>query len=97
LVEARRQLGRAVFRNRTRSVRRLARQVGEAMRRGGESAQSEGKVAYQKLVRAARVTIRQTEQVLAILQAQATPECQKLAETLDTCIPRAKQVVDQMR
>ena len=89
------QLGQAVFRNRTRSVRRLARQVGEAMRRGGETAQSEGKVAYQKLVRAAQATIRQAEQVLPVLQAQATPEHQKLAETLDTFIPRAKQVVDQ--
>jgi len=89
------QLGQAVFRNRTRSVRRLARQVGEAMRRRGETAQSEGKVAYQKLVWAAQATIRQAEQVLTALQAQATPECQKLAETLDTFIPRAKQVVDQ--
>jgi IS5 family transposase len=89
------ELGQAVFRNRTRSVRRLARQVGEAMRRRGESAQSEGKAAYQKLVQATRATIRQAEHVLPALQAQPTPECQKLAETLDTFIPRAKQVVAQ--
>jgi IS5 family transposase len=74
------------------AVKRL---YGLSYERGGESAQSEGKVAYQKLVRAARATIRQAEQVLTILQVQATPECQKLAETLDTFIPRAKQVVDQ--
>jgi IS5 family transposase len=89
------QLGQAVFRNRTRSVRRLARQVGEAMRRRGETARSEGRVAYRKLVQATRATIRQAEQVLPVLQAQATQESQKLAETLDTFIPRAKQVVDQ--
>jgi IS5 family transposase len=65
------------------------------MRRGGETARSEGKLAYQKLVRAAQATIRQAEQVLPVLEAQATPECHKLAETLDTFIPRAKQVVDQ--
>lgn len=89
------QLGQSIFRNRTRSVRRLARQVGEAMRRGGESAQAEGKAAYHKLVQAARATIHQAEQVLPILQAQATHESQKLAETFETFIPRAKQVVHQ--
>jgi IS5 family transposase len=89
------RLGQAVFRNRTRSVRRLARQVGEAMRRRGETAQTEGKAAYQKLVRATRATIHQAQQVLPVLQAQATQESQKLAETLEIFIPRAQQVIDQ--
>lgn len=89
------QLGQPVFRNRIRSARRLARQVGEAMRKGGETAQSTGKAAYQKLVQATQVTIRQAEQVLPTLQAQATPASQKLAATLETFIPRAKQVVAQ--
>lgn len=89
------QLGRHVFRNRIRRVRRLARQVGEAMRRGGETAQSVGKAAYQKLVQATQATLRQAEQVLPALQAQATPDAQKLAATLETFIPRAKQVVAQ--
>ena len=89
------RLGQAVFRNRTRSVRRLARQVGEAMRRGGEIARTEGKAAYQKLVQASQTTIRQAEQVLPVLQAQATQGAQKLAEILEIFIPRAKQVVVQ--
>jgi IS5 family transposase len=88
-------LGRSAFRNRSRSVRRLARQVGDAMRRGGDTAQTVGQAAYQKLVRATQATIRQAEQVLPVLQAQATPAADKLAETLATFIPRAKQVVDQ--
>jgi IS5 family transposase len=89
------QLGQSVFRNRIRRVRRLARQVGEAMRRGGETAQTVGKAAYQKLVQATQATLRQAEQVLPALQAQATPAAQKLAATLETFIPRAKQVVAQ--
>jgi IS5 family transposase len=88
-------LGRSAFRNRSRSVRRLARQVGDAMRRGGDTTQTVGQAAYQKLVRATQTTIRQAEQVLPVLQAQATPVADKLAETLATFIPRAKQVVDQ--
>lgn len=89
------ELGQEVFRNRIRSVRRLARQVGEAMRRRGESAKSAGKASYRKLIRAAEATIRQAEQVLPVLQAQATHQTQKLAKTLQTFIPRAQQVVTQ--
>jgi IS5 family transposase len=89
------QLNRSAFRNRSRSVRRLARQVGEALRRGGDTARTVGRSAYQKLVQATQATLRQAEQVLPVLQAQATPAADKLAETLATFIPRAKQVVDQ--
>jgi IS5 family transposase len=88
-------LGREVFRNRMRSVRRLARQVGEAMRKGGETAQTQGKAAYRRLVQATEATIRQAEQVCAALQKQGTDEAQKLAESLATFLPRAEQVVAQ--
>jgi IS5 family transposase len=88
-------LGQEVFRNRIRSVRRLARQVGEAMRKGSESAKMEGMVAYRKLVKAAQVTIQQAQQVLPALQASTAKAAEKLAETLETFLPRAEQVVDQ--
>jgi transposase, IS5 family len=88
-------LGERVFRNRIRSVRRLARQVGEAMRKGGETAQIQGKVAYRKLVQATQATIRQARQVLPALQARATKEAERMAATLETFIPRAEQVVNQ--
>jgi transposase, IS5 family len=89
------ELGQEVFRNRIRSVRRLARQVGEAMRRGGERAKIEGKNAYRKLIRAAEATIEQAQQVLPALQKQTADQAKKLAQTLDTFIPRAQQVVAQ--
>ena len=88
-------LGRDVFRNRIRSVRRLARQVGEAMRRGGERAKTEGKSAYRKLLRATEATIAQAQQVLPVLQEQTAKQVKKLAETLEIFIPRAQQVVTQ--
>jgi IS5 family transposase len=88
-------LGQEIFRNRIRSVRRLARQVGEAMRRGGEHAKNEGKTAYRKLIRAAEATIQQAQQVLPLLQKQAADQAKKLAQTLQTFIPRAQQVVAQ--
>jgi transposase, IS5 family len=88
-------LGQEVFRNRVRSVRRLARQVGEAMRRGGERAKTEGKTAYRKLIRAAEVTIEQAQQVLPVLQEQAADPAKRLVQILETFIPRAQQVVSQ--
>jgi IS5 family transposase len=88
-------LGQAVFRNRIRSVRRMARQVGEAMRRRGEQAKEEGKAVYRKLIQAAEATIGQAQQVLPVLQEQTTRQAKKLAETLEVFIPRAQQVVTQ--
>jgi IS5 family transposase len=88
-------LSERVFRNRMRSVRRLARQVGEAMRKGGETAKTEGKRVYHQLVKATQATIQQARQVLPALRARATQESARLAATLETFIPRAEQVVDQ--
>jgi IS5 family transposase len=89
------ELGQAVFRNRMCSVRRLARQVGEAMRRRGDQAKEEGKTAYRKLIQATEATIGQAQQVLPALQEQVTRQAKKLARTLETFIPRAQQVVTQ--
>lgn len=89
------ELGKEVFRNRTRGVRRLARQVGEAMRRGKEQAKIEGKRAYRKLIRATEATLEQAQQVLPLLQEQVTNQAKKLAQTLETFVPRAQQVVTQ--
>lgn len=88
-------LPQQVFRNRIRSVRRLARQVGEAMRKRGETAQEQGLHAYRKLVKATQQTIEQAQQVLPALQATTGPEADRLTETLATFIPRAEQVVSQ--
>jgi transposase, IS5 family len=89
------ELGQEVFRNRMRSVRRLARQVGEAMRKRGETAQEQGMQAYRKLVKATQQTIEQAQQVLPALQVVPDKGAKKLSEILETFIPRAEQVVSQ--
>jgi IS5 family transposase len=89
------ELGQEVFRNRIRSARRLARQIGEAMRRRSEQAKNEGKKAYKKLVRVTESTIKQAQQVLLVLQEQTEQTAEKLTQTLETFIPRAQQVVSQ--
>jgi IS5 family transposase len=84
-----------VFRNRVRSVRRLARQVGEAMRKNGETAREQGLLAYRKLVKATQQTIEQAQQVLPALQAVTGKEADRLTDVLETFIPRAEQAVSQ--
>jgi transposase, IS5 family len=88
-------LPQRIFRNRIRSVRRLARQVGEAMRKRGETAQEQGMRAYRKLVVATQQTIEQAQQVLPALQVVPNKRAKKLSAILETFISRAEQVVSQ--
>lgn len=95
VLQGQTDLGQQVFRNRIRSVRRLARQVGEALRKRGEAAQEQGLQAYRKLVKATQQTIKQAQQVLPALQAMSGQGAEKLGEVLEIFIPRAEQVVSQ--
>ena len=95
VLQGQTDLEQRVFRNRIRSVRRLARQVGEAMRKSGETAREQGLHAYHKLVKATQQTIEQAQQVVPALQAVTGKQAVKLSEILETFIPRAEQVVSQ--
>ena len=95
LLQGQTDLSQEVFRNRLRSVRRLARQVGEAMRKRGETAQEQGLQAYRKLVKATQQTIAQAQQVLPALQVLPGKEADRLSVVLKTFIPKAEQVVSQ--
>ena len=88
-------LNKSVFRNRIRSARRLARQVGETLRKRSEAARNKGVETYQKLVNVTQATIKQAQKVMTELQAQTTPQAEKLAKTLETFIPRVEQVIEQ--
>jgi transposase, IS5 family len=89
------QLGSKVFRNRVRSARRFARQVGEAMRRTSDAAKAEGLRAYRRLVQTTHQTLLQAQQVLPVLKQQAGKTAKTLTQTLETFLPRVEQVVEQ--
>ena len=91
LLAARTELGKDIFRNRQRSARRAARKIAGLSRRGREQLQPH----YQRLTDVTRATIRQAEQVLAEIETRAAEQGQHLIETLQTFIPRARQVLDQ--
>jgi transposase, IS5 family len=88
-------LGPALFRNRVRSARHLARQVAEAMRRTSDTAKAEGQRIYRRLVKTTRQTLRQVEEVLPRLKEQTGPRAERLIQTLETFLPRVQQVVEQ--
>ncbi len=84
-------LPKQLFRNRTRSARHAAREIGQAARRG----QRHTKTAYRRLVQAARATVRQVQQVVSALEQHAQDAGLQLIETFATFVPRAEQVIDQ--
>jgi IS5 family transposase len=77
-------LGLKLFRNRTRSARKTARQVQRLVTRQKEAAR-----------RAYRKSVSQAQQVLEALAEHSDPQAQGLKETLETFLPRAEQVIDQ--
>jgi IS5 family transposase len=90
---------RTLFRNRTRSVRRVTKQLIDATRRGSEQAKQEVQECYQQLLDLTEQVVAQAEQIqqhlLNQLQQQTDRTAQRLAETLQTFVPRVKQVIDQ--
>ena len=84
-------LSKEVFRNRTRSAKRAAREVARLSRQGQEKTRP----AYKRLVQTARATVRQAERVLVALQEQRAEAGEKHVRTLQTFLPRLQQVVDQ--
>jgi IS5 family transposase len=85
------ELGKDLFRNRQRSAKRAARKIAGLSHRSREQMKSQ----YQRLVQTTRATVRQAERVLAELQNQVADESHVLIETLQTFLPRARQVIDQ--
>jgi IS5 family transposase len=86
-----------VFRNRSRSVQRVMRQLIETARRRGEQAEQSMQTQYQQLVALTETVVAQARQVTTTLHAQASTPARRLRHILEQFIPRVEQVVDQTR
>jgi IS5 family transposase len=88
-----------LFRNRTRSVRRVTKQLIDAARRRGEQAVQDVQDRYRQLLDLTEQVVAQAEQIQLHLQRQLQQQVeqstQRLADTLQTFVPRVKQVIDQ--
>src|SRR5215210_5003310 len=59
-----------VFRNRTRSAKRLGRSIAEGARRRGEEAKEASKATYERLIGIARATLKQATKVQQMLRSE---------------------------
>ena len=85
-----------VFRNRTRSAKRLARSIAEGARRRGEEAEEASKAAYERLIGVARASLKQATKVHQMLRSQAQARLGgRLADELERFEGLLERVVDQ--
>ena len=83
------------FEDGTQQAKRLARQIGETLRRKKEATQNAGKQAYQELLQLTERTLRWAEQTQKQLQKRSEQKAHYLAETLAHFAPLAQRVIQQ--
>ncbi len=88
---------RTLFRDRTRSVRRVTKRLIDAARRRGDAAQQQVQEGYRQLLTLTQQVVDQARQVQQHLQKRADRAAQRLHQTLQTFLPRVEQVITQTR
>jgi transposase, IS5 family len=88
-------VGQAVFRTRTRSVRRLAQQIHRLARRKGEAATAQMQQTYARLLAVARQSCAQAEQVRAALRRRRRAAARRVAQELTYYVPLMTRVIRQ--
>src|SRR5205085_9179000 len=91
-VEAGTAGSRALWRDRTRAAKRLARRIGATMVHQKEAREQERRTLYRRLLAVARASHRQAEQVRGLLPPEPAA---RLGGTLDRFLPLIERVIDQ--
>src|SRR5918912_4104852 len=89
------ELGKAVFRTRSRSARRQVQSLHRLGRRTGEVARQAMRTAYTRLIAVAQKTRAQGARVCALLQARRAAPARRLREKFETFLPRLEWVITQ--
>ena len=86
-----------VFRNRTRSAKRLGRSIAEGARRRGEEAKGASKAAYERLIGVARASSKQASEVRQMLRSQEEAHLsgRRLADEIELFEGLLERVVEQ--
>lgn len=95
ILKAAKQKLLSEFEDLTQNAKGLARKIGETLRSKKEEAQVAGRQQYEKLLGMTKQTIDWAVQTQKQLQKQSQQKAKQLIETLNTFIPRARQVIDQ--
>jgi IS5 family transposase len=80
-----------VFRNRTRSARNAAREIG----RKAKKAKAQTQRTYRKLLRITRASVKQAQEVVKTLSEMVTDEATQVVEQIEHFVPLVEQVIDQ--
>jgi transposase, IS5 family len=84
-----------LFRDRTRSAKRLARQIAEAARRRREAGEGARRTVYQRLLKVTEATLGQARSVREGLDSSADTAAERLVRQIDRFVPLVEQVVAQ--
>ncbi len=95
ILPAARQKVQERFEDFTRTAKRIAHKIGETLRTKKAAARSAGRQQYRELLAITEQTIDWAVQTQKQLQKQSQPRAHRLAESLTTFIPRARQVIEQ--
>lgn len=90
-LSERQTLVKTVFRDRTRSAKRVAQQIARHAKRGTQALQG----LYRRLVETVEASVQQAEQVLTVLQHETAPVTQRVREQLERYLPRVQHVIRQ--
>ena len=79
----------------TQAAKQRARQIGETLRKKTEAAKSVGRQHYQELIEMTQKTIESARHIQKQLHEMQEQKAKRLAQSLETFLPRAEQVIDQ--
>ena len=85
------QVAKEVFRNRTRSARNTAREIG----RKAQQAKDRTQRTYRKLLRITRASVKQARKVAQVLSEVETEAAARIVQQLEHFVPLVEQVIDQ--
>lgn len=83
------------FEDFTQAAKQRARQIGETLRKKTEAAKTAGRQQYQELLEMTQKTVTWAHQTKNQLRSSCNAKAQRLAQTLETFLPRTEQVIDQ--
>jgi len=85
------------FEDFTQAAKQRARQIGETLRKKTEAAKSVGRQHYQELIEMTQKTIESARHIQKQLHEMQEQKAKRLAQSLETFLPRAEQVIDQTK
>jgi len=90
-------VSKSLFVNRTRSTKRLAREIGQIWRRAKKGAKTKPKMRklYKKLLKTTQETVDHARQAIPVLKQHGELAGQALAESLTYYIPLVERVIHQ--